>query len=141
MGNLACGPYNSQSPESSPMGMPISAMLHVYLVDVPRPGARFQHDGEPTDGTASISKTRVWALQNVTPPQYLYCGYSAMDCKTECLWETYEWINRSYEMRRFRDPDFQLVCFELSLLGSLDSLSEMKNLRLLEITRIAHKIG
>ncbi|KFH69410.1 hypothetical protein MVEG_04222 [Podila verticillata NRRL 6337] len=116
------------------------------IAGVPRPDVKFQHDGQPVQGAlhaGTVEESRdlqrrvMGQLGTLTELEELGLGAFAIDTGNEATWEDDEEVGGS----RYVDYRFQLTCLEMSLASGLDLLAGLKKLRILDVTRMAHRIG
>ncbi|KAF9386347.1 hypothetical protein CPB97_003810 [Podila verticillata] len=151
---------NEDCDESSPENLQLQALdiisspwvcwsLKTFKADVtgvPRPDVEFQHDGRPVQGafhTGTMEESRdlqrrvMGQLGALTELEELGLGAFAIDTGNEAAWEDDEEVGGS----RYVDYHFQLTCLEMSLASGLNLLAGLKKLRILDVTRMAHRIG
>lgn len=118
------------------------------IVGIPRPDIEFQQDRQRVQGalfTGTVEAShdiqrRVLAqLGSLTQLEELCLGSFAIDIGNEEAWEFEE--EEEVGGMRYVDQHFQLTCLEMSLASGLDLLADLKELRVLDVTRMAHRIG
>lgn len=116
------------------------------IVGIPRPDVEFQQDGQPVQGalhTGTVEESHdfqrrvLGQLGALTELEELGLGAFAIDIGNEGAWVEDEEVGGM----RYLDRDFQLTCLEMSLASGLDFLAGLKKLRVLDVSRIAHRIG
>lgn len=116
------------------------------IVGVPRPDVTLQHNGQPTSGALhsgtmadshAIQRRILAQIGMLTGLQELHLGINEFS-EDETDRFGYDSVTN---MTLFVDDQFQLTCLELSLASGLDQLSGLKRLEVLDVTRMAHRIG
>ncbi|KAF9374517.1 hypothetical protein CPC16_001236 [Podila verticillata] len=120
--------------------------LSANIVGVPRPDVTLQHNGQPTSGALhsgtvadshAIQRRVLAQIGMLTGLQELHLGNNELS-ENETDRFGYDPATKK---TLFVDDHFQLTCLELSLASGLDQLSELKGLEVLDVTRMAHRIG
>ncbi|KAG0094293.1 hypothetical protein BGZ93_007399 [Podila epicladia] len=120
--------------------------LQLEIGGVPRPDIMIDHAGFPVQGdlfrgtveeSHQVQRRIYEQLARLTNLSGLQLGGE--------LWEpddvTHHWTYDAENRRRDVDMAFQLNCLEMSLASGLDLLSGLKNMRVLDVSRMAHRIG
>ncbi|KAG0085990.1 hypothetical protein BGZ92_008545 [Podila epicladia] len=116
------------------------------IVGIPRPDVEFQHDGEPVQGALhtgtmieshDIQRRVLGQLSALTELEELGLGAFAIEGRNVNAWADDEEVGG----RRYLDRHFQLTCLELSLASGLELLAGLKRLRVLDVSRMAHRLG
>ncbi|KAF9001393.1 hypothetical protein BGZ52_009974, partial [Haplosporangium bisporale] len=117
------------------------------IVGIPRPDVKFQQDRQPVQGVLftgtveashDIQRRILAQLGSLTKLEELCLGSFAIDYGDEGAWTDDE---EEEDGMRYLDPHFQLTCLEMSLASGLDLLAGLKELRVLDVTRMAHRVG
>ncbi|KAF9208518.1 hypothetical protein BGZ59_010609 [Podila verticillata] len=117
------------------------------IVGIPRPDVKFQQDRQPVQGALftgtveashDIQRRILAQLGSLTKLEELCLGSFAIDYGDEGAWTDDE---EEEDGMRYLDPHFQLTCLEMSLASGLDLLAGLKELRVLDVTRMAHRVG
>lgn len=119
--------------------------LLVEIIGVPRPDVIVGHDGRPVQGeifqgTAKQSREiqrRIYRqLAELKDLEMLLLGHTDYDFGGEGHFD-----EDADGYIRYIDPDFQLTCLEMSLASGLGMLATLKELRVLNVCRMTHRIG
>ncbi|KAG0336508.1 hypothetical protein BG004_008014 [Podila humilis] len=121
-------------------------IFNADITGVPRPDVKFRHDLRPVEGplhsrsveNSRLIQRRVLAqLGELTELEELRLGQFSMDIGNEgnCAFieETGEW--------RYAHKDFQPTCLEMSLAGGLELLAGLKRLRVMNLSKMMHRVG
>lgn len=119
------------------------------IVDVPRPDITVGYDGRPISGelfrgtkeeSREVQKRIFGQLAELKDLEVLMLGKSSSARRK--YW-SHPFFNREDVTGkvRFFDPDFQFNCLDMSLDSGLYLLSELTEMRVLDVTGMAHRIG
>ncbi|KAF9403268.1 hypothetical protein BGZ94_004666, partial [Podila epigama] len=127
----------------------ICRSLKVFWIDIvglPRPDIKHGHDGKPVSGplysgsteeSRAIQRRVMSQLGALTELTDLCLGSFSMDTDNSNNYIYNDILGRN----RYTHSDFQLTCLEMNLAGGLDLLVGLKDLRRLDVTKMAHRIG
>ncbi|KAF9317725.1 hypothetical protein BG003_000404 [Podila horticola] len=115
------------------------------IVGVPRPGVSIAYQGQPFDGgsfadsydTHDIQRRILAQLGALTDLEELNLSQQTYSDATDEIDFTHgiSWSTQMYNC------DIQVGCLEMSLAGSLDLLSGLKKLKVLDLSNMSHKVG
>ncbi|KAG0346488.1 hypothetical protein BG005_000724 [Podila minutissima] len=122
-------------------------IFNVAIVNVPRPDITTGYDGRPIAGelfsgtkeeSRDVQKRIFGQLAELKDLEVLILGNSS----ARRYWE-HPFFNREDATGkvRFFDPDFQFSCLDMSLDSGLYLLSELTEMRVLDVTGMAHRIS
>lgn len=120
--------------------------LSVNIIGVPRPDVTVQHYGRPTSGALhsgtvedshDIQRRILAQIGMLTGLQELHFGHNELSMEDRSRFEH----DPANGIAVFEDDQFQLTCLELSLASGLDQLVGLKELQVLNVTRMAHRLG
>ncbi|KAF9401956.1 hypothetical protein BGZ94_005038 [Podila epigama] len=117
------------------------------IVGIPRPDVMANDDNQPVPVRGPLDsllvqeshdlQRRVLAqLGRLTELEELILGSYAMDIGDETLFVEQEDGEFDYG-----HPDLQMTCLEMSLASGLELLSGLKNLRVLDLSKMLHRVG
>ncbi|KAI9237745.1 MAG: hypothetical protein BYD32DRAFT_291333 [Podila humilis] len=119
--------------------------LEIQLVGVPRPDIRIGHDGRPVEGglfrgtvewSRQIQRLIYYRLAELKDLIHLKLGHCPLEPQPgDSL------IVDTEGRLRPQDDEFQLNCLEMSLASGLDMLAGLTQLKVLDLTRCAHRVG
>ncbi|KAG0343428.1 hypothetical protein BG004_005323 [Podila humilis] len=130
----------------SPWACKFLKIFDADITGVPRPDVKFRHDLQPVEGPlhsgsvedSRLIQRRVLAqLGELTELEELRLGQFSMDIGNECNFAIIEETGEC----RYAHPDFQLTCLEMSLAGGLELLAGLKKLRVLNLSKMMHRVG
>ncbi|KAG0339916.1 hypothetical protein BG000_001080 [Podila horticola] len=119
--------------------------LLVEIIGVPRPDVIVGHDGRPVQGeifqgtvkqSREIQRRIYSQLAELKDLEMLLLGHTDYDFGGEGHFD-----EDADGYIRYIDPDFQLTCLEMSLASGLGMLATLKELRVLDVSRMAHRIS
>ncbi|KFH69057.1 hypothetical protein MVEG_05859 [Podila verticillata NRRL 6337] len=124
-------------------------VLDAAIVDVPRPDITLGYDGRPISGelfrgtkeeSREVQRRIFGQLAELKDLEVLKLGN--LSSARRNYW-THPFFNREDVTGkvRFFDPDFQFNCLDMSLESGLYLLSELTEMRVLDVTGMAHRIG
>ncbi|KAG0078559.1 hypothetical protein BGZ92_001417, partial [Podila epicladia] len=122
-------------------------IFDVAIVNVPRPDITTGYDGRPIAGelfrgtkeeSRNVQRRIFGQLAELKDLEVLILGKSS----AQEYWK-HRFFNREDATGkvRFFDPDFQFSCLDMSLDSGMYLLSELTEMRVLDVTGIAHRIG
>lgn len=119
--------------------------LEMQLVGVPRPDVKIGHDGRPVEGglfrgtvewSRQIQRLIYYRLAELKDLIHLKLGH----CPLEPQPGDSLIVDTEGRLRPL-DDEFQLNCLEMSLASGLDMLAGLTQMKVLDLTRCAHRLG
>ncbi|KAF9345650.1 hypothetical protein BGX26_002905 [Mortierella sp. AD094] len=117
----------------------------VVINGIPRPDITIYQDGTPFIGRApvmtleqgrALQSTVHRHLGSLTALKELHLGHDDRDWGNESRFEF-----NAQERMIYQDVNYQYECLEMTLETGLGLLSELKQLEVLDVTRMSHRIG
>ncbi|KAG0063154.1 hypothetical protein BGZ92_006062, partial [Podila epicladia] len=117
--------------------------LSINIIGVSRSDVTLQHYGRPASGALhsgtvedshDIQRKILAQIGILTGLQELHFGHNELSAEDRSRFA-------ANDMAVFEDDEFQLTCLELSLASGLEQLAGLKELQVLNVTRMAHRIG
>ncbi|KAG0345220.1 hypothetical protein BG004_003872 [Podila humilis] len=150
--NIATERYEQQQPHlralhitQAPWACLSLRVLQINIAKVPRPDIRVLQDGKPARGVLSVGsendshilQRRVLAqIGELTSLEELRLGTYSID-RADSGWD----FDGETEAETYADKTFQNYCLEMSLSCGLYLLKDLKFLRVLDVSKMAHRIG